>query len=411
MKANECCHRQGVVQGGFICASASICGRRSEQQDRVLIHFSEPPSVTFTKNVATSENKKPEGIAKRRLFGDHDEKNSGAATPLVGVFDGHLGANVSEYLAHHLPKYLLSYCSDTDGLRDSIVRMCLAMDHELLYGKDMHRTANCGSTASFSFVIGNKLVLVNVGDSRSIQLSFLAANKKFVAKQWLSDHVPSIENEKRRILEAHMTVDEYGIDGVLSVSRAFGDKRFKRQNILKKTQGSDKTRWDDDPERFLLLDALHQPVIAYPDIHIIDNPNKITDNNTCNIILHCTDGVTSRLNNTQILEHLEPFLNEYIQHPSSKILADAAQSLCLHAIHCGSTDNCTALLFDPSKTFVQIPPLSLACSEYTVGPYYPLDISFHHSFMATAQLAGCTAEQIQQLIHQGSHQKSIETTM
>uniref|UniRef100_A0A0D9WAM9 protein-serine/threonine phosphatase n=1 Tax=Leersia perrieri TaxID=77586 RepID=A0A0D9WAM9_9ORYZ len=87
----------------------------------------------------------------------------------------------------------------------------------------------CGSTASTAVLIGDRLFVANVGDSRAIicrggnGIDTIAVSK---------DHKPDQMDERQRIEDAGGFVMTWRVGGVLAVSRAFGDKLLKQYVVV-----------------------------------------------------------------------------------------------------------------------------------------------------------------------------------
>jgi len=77
-----------------------------------------------------------------------------------------------------------------------------------------------GTTAVVAFSKGNLLWIANVGDSRAV------LSKNGVAVRVTTDHKPTLESERNRILDLKGYVIFGRVNGVLAVSRALGDFYF-----------------------------------------------------------------------------------------------------------------------------------------------------------------------------------------
>ena len=86
--------------------------------------------------------------------------------------------------------------------------------------------------------------MANAGDSRAV----LCRNKHALALT--SDHKPELEEEMSRILSAGGIVVNGRVDGVLSLSRAIGDFRFKDKKNLPPSK--QKVCCDPDVREFTL---------------------------------------------------------------------------------------------------------------------------------------------------------------
>ncbi|EMS53310.1 putative protein phosphatase 2C 45 [Triticum urartu] len=143
------------------------------------------------------------------------------------IFIGHGGAKVAEYVKHNLFSHLLrhpKFMSDTKVAIDDSYK---STDSEFL---ESDSTQNqCGSTASTAVLVGDRLFVANVGDSRAIICR--AGNAVPVSK----DHKPDQTDERQRIEEAGgfvMWAGTWRVGGVLAVSRAFGDKLLKQYVVV-----------------------------------------------------------------------------------------------------------------------------------------------------------------------------------
>jgi serine/threonine protein phosphatase PrpC len=135
-----------------------------------------------------------------------------------GVFDGHGGRDAAIYAAKNLyPKIGRNFTLNPNEPLKSITNA-----FEETNAWMMQQRMGCGSTAAVSFVVGSTLYTANVGDTRVV-----LGWKDRKAVRLSFDHKPSVATEKERIerLGGEVT-KKYGVarvNGVLGVSRAFGD--------------------------------------------------------------------------------------------------------------------------------------------------------------------------------------------
>ncbi|XP_062184074.1 probable protein phosphatase 2C 45 isoform X1 [Phragmites australis] len=151
----------------------------------------------------------------------------GQIVGLFGVFDGHGGAKVAEYVKENLFSNLLRHPKFTSDTKVAIDDAYKSTDSEFL---ESDSTQNqCGSTASTAVLVGDRLFVANVGDSRAIICR--GGNAIAVSK----DHKPDQTDERQRIEEAGgfvMWAGTWRVGGVLAVSRAFGDKLLKQYVVV-----------------------------------------------------------------------------------------------------------------------------------------------------------------------------------
>ena len=115
-----------------------------------------------------------------------------------------------------------------------------------------------GTTANIMLIKNGIIYIANVGDS----LSVMYKNRK--AYNLNREHQTIIESEKERVLKSGASIVGYRINGMLNLTRAIGDLKFKSNYNLKRHE---------------------QSVISLPEITIIDNIDDIDF-----IIMGC-DGV------------------------------------------------------------------------------------------------------------------------
>ncbi|XP_057466849.1 probable protein phosphatase 2C 59 isoform X1 [Actinidia eriantha] len=180
----------------------------------------------------------------------------GEIVGLFGVFDGHGGARAAEYVKQNLFNNLIvhpKFISDTKSalgclsmqynmacfldivqiaylaIYFSLVSVFAAdayshTDSEFLKSENSQNT-DAGSTASTAILVGDRLLVANVGDSRAV----ICKGGKAIAVS--RDHKPDQTDERQRIEDAGGFVIWAGtwrVGGVLALSRAFGDRLLKQ---------------------------------------------------------------------------------------------------------------------------------------------------------------------------------------
>ena len=144
-----------------------------------------------------------------------------------------------------------------------------------------------GTTANIMLIKNNIIYIANVGDS----LSVMYKNKK--AYNLNREHQIIIETEKERVLKSGATIEGYRINGMLNLTRAIGDLRFKSNKKLTRCE---------------------QSVIALPDITRIDNIDDIDF-----IIMGC-DGIWDCVKRQLVCDFIEKEINENPDEDLSEIL-------------------------------------------------------------------------------------------
>jgi protein phosphatase 1L len=143
---------------------------------------------------------------------------------LFGVFDGHGGSRAAEYVKKHLFDNLLKHPKFIDDTKLAIAEAYKQTDQDYLK-TEISQSRDAGSTASTAVLVGDRLLVANVGDSRAV----ICRGGEAVALS--TDHKPNRTDERQRIEDAGgvvMWAGTWRVGGVLAVSRAFGDRLLKQ---------------------------------------------------------------------------------------------------------------------------------------------------------------------------------------
>jgi serine/threonine protein phosphatase PrpC len=269
-------------KNGVGAAFHSEQGQRADQEDRCVLL----PDVGAMR--ALQGNEKVTDATREAL----------SKFSIAAVFDGHSGWQCSQYLSQHLipamalhPKFL------ENKIEPAILDTFRNMDAKI---NNILRKEECtaGSTGIVAVYDGRKHVLTvaNVGDSMCV-LSRSGRAVKLHRVHRVFDS-PDYEEERKRVEATGSRIVNHRVDGVLAISRAFGDIALK---------GNPKAPG---------------PVIAIPDIVA----EVITPMTEFGII--ASDG---------LWDVMEPQL-------SVNYLQEAAAELAREALARGSLDNVTILI-------------------------------------------------------------------
>eukprot|EP00358_Blepharisma_japonicum_P002568 CAMPEP_0202948246 /NCGR_PEP_ID=MMETSP1395-20130829/13179_1 /ASSEMBLY_ACC=CAM_ASM_000871 /TAXON_ID=5961 /ORGANISM="Blepharisma japonicum, Strain Stock R1072" /LENGTH=262 /DNA_ID=CAMNT_0049650149 /DNA_START=102 /DNA_END=886 /DNA_ORIENTATION=- len=232
-------------------------------------------------------------------------------TSIFGVFDGHGGSEVAEFVSRHFSRQLLLTPAYREGrLEDALRETFLRMD-ELLntieakrelvrisrnlpnnYPVEPDDSLMAGCTAVVSLVRGNQLIVAHAGDSRCV----LCREER--ALEITRDHKPDLPEERTRIIRAGGNIVDGRIMGNLNLSRSIGDLEYKKNASL-------------PPQ--------DQIITAYPDVR----RETITENDEF-FILAC-DGVWEMLNSQQAID----FVHKKIKSKPITVIADEMLDRCL----------------------------------------------------------------------------------
>ncbi|KAF1334820.1 Protein phosphatase, partial [Globisporangium splendens] len=239
-----------------------------------------------------------------------------------GVYDGHGGSCVAEYLAKELHGGIFERMrnSPRDDMKTALTHAFSDADDEIL-----HKQMQAGSTAVALLVQGSKALIASVGDSQAV-----LCTRNGQARNYCMPHTPDSATERTRILAANGKVTDGRIFGFLGVSRAFGDLDFKTG------RGEFKNRFKGDL------------VIATPEVveHDIATHDEF-------IVLAC-DGLFDVMTPQQVVDFVRKklALHGHVQH--------ACEELVSYALSIGSEDNVTAVIvcFNRDEIATPAPPAS-----------------------------------------------------
>jgi len=191
--------------------------------------------------------------------------------------------------------------------------------------RDKFVSNEMGTTANIMLIKNGVIYIANVGDS----LSVMYKNRK--AYNLNKEHQIVIDSEKERVLKSGATIVGYRINGMLNLTRAIGDLKFKSNQNLKRHEQSviavpeiTKIEYTDDIDFIIMgCDGVwdcvkRQMVCDFVDKQIRENPDKDlseilklifdrcvspvwgvvlgTDNMSCIIIQFLKDGDTDENN-------------------------------------------------------------------------------------------------------------------
>lgn len=110
-------------------------------------------------------------LGKRSSMEDFHETRidgvDGETVGLFGVFDGHGGARAAEFVKQNLFSNLIKHPKFFTDTKSAIAETFTHTDSELLKADTTHNR-DAGSTASTAILVGDRLVVANVGDSRAV---------------------------------------------------------------------------------------------------------------------------------------------------------------------------------------------------------------------------------------------------
>jgi protein phosphatase 1L len=143
---------------------------------------------------------------------------------LFGIFDGHGGAHVAEYLKNNFPEVLAKIITENPNKDYSeIINIAIqTIDKDL---EKLDNVKECGSTGTIVLIDNDSIFCANVGDSKC----FFINDKEAI--QMTEDHNCKNKSEVEAIKKKGVKVFDGRVLGCLSLTRTFGDTDFKEFQI------------------------------------------------------------------------------------------------------------------------------------------------------------------------------------
>ena len=305
-----------------------------------------------------------QGWRKRMEDAHITEISQGKSSELdvFGVFDGHGGKEISQFVTHHFTKELIVNKNYLKGdlqsaIKDTFIKMDeimqtnegkeeikqyarkskeeddlqskvepqnsqMAMLAQLVGQKDpesddIAMRTGCTGCVCVIDEMYKKMYFANAGDSRVV----LCKNGNAIAMS--TDHKPELESEKDRIYKADGWITDGRVKGNLNLTRGLGDLDYKQNKKLK-------------PEE--------QMITSNPYIKIEDFSNDVDF-----IIIGC-DGIWDCLTNQQACDFVKNRYNN--QEKLSKIIEEMMDSICANDLYNETgvgCDNMTCMIIVPKK--------------------------------------------------------------
>nr|XP_043631675.1 probable protein phosphatase 2C 5 [Erigeron canadensis] len=297
-----------------------------------------------------------------KLQGPRDEMEDDAliipppSTDLGGflfaaVFDGHAGFSSVNFLREELYKEcvnalqggLLLMKKDTLAIKKALQEAFQNADAKLINWLEISgEDDESGATATTVFIGNDMLFISHVGDSSAV----LSQSGK--ALELTNSHRPYGRNkvslqEIKRIREAGGWISDGRICGDISVSRAFGDIRFKTKKNEMLDKGVAEGRWS---KKFVSrIKFVGDLVIATPDIY------QIALGSDAEFVLLATDGLWDYIKSSDAVKFVR---NQLREHGDVQVASEALAQMALDQY---SQDNVTIVIADLGRTDWQKLPI------------------------------------------------------
>ena len=257
---------------------------------------------------------------------------------IFGVFDGHGGKEISQFVSNHFTKELIDNKNLNKDMPKALKETFIKMDElmqtsegieeikkharkskeeddiqskneppnsqmqlisQLIEQKnpeseDINLRTGCTACVLSVDEKNKKLYFANAGDSRVVMC------KNGIAEAKSIDHKPELQSEKDRIYKAEGWISEGRVMGNINLTRGFGDLEYKKNKKLK-------------PEE--------QMVTANPDIQIVNYTKDIDF-----VIIGC-DGIWDCLKNQEACDFVKKRLKDNPDIKISKIIGEMMDSI------------------------------------------------------------------------------------
>ena len=171
------------------------------------------------------------------MMGIEEEKSIISKKALyIGLYDGHMGKQASEYSASHMHHYISQGIKEQKDLKEGIKNGFCKTDERFNYLAEKHSIKD-GTTCIACFIqfyeynteentsaIRGRLTVANCGDSKAV-LCMKGGSTKIV--NLTQDHRLDREDERKRVEASGATIMKIGVlrvNGELSITRSIGDR-------------------------------------------------------------------------------------------------------------------------------------------------------------------------------------------
>ncbi|XP_078429123.1 thylakoid-associated phosphatase 38 [Wolffia australiana] len=330
------------------CKSSSVCSRiwKPRKQNKRLcsaIAVDSPSELSSVSRIRWGSSKL-QGL-RSEMEDDVVVRSDGLGDfTFAAVFDGHAGFSSVEFIREELYEEcskalrggLVLADKNLNAIKDALREAFQSVDKKLLSRLDtMGNEDESGSTATAIFVRSDVMFISHVGDS------CVVVSRSGKPEMITCPHRPYGNNrmsleEIKRIRAAGGWIVDGRICGDISVSRAFGDIRFKTKKEEMLEKGVIERRWS---QKFVSrVQFKGDLVTAVPDVYEVDLG---TDDE---FILLASDGLWDYMKSNDAVTFVR---NQLRQHGDVKMASEALARLALDR---RSEDNISIVIADLGRT-------------------------------------------------------------
>ncbi|CAO2208373.1 unnamed protein product [Urochloa humidicola] len=263
----------------------------------------------------------------------------------AAVFDGHAGFSAVKFLRDELYKECAAALDggavlstkNVDAITAAIQRAFAAVDAKLsTWLEQMDKDDDSGATATAMFLRNDVLVVSHIGDSCLQVISRGGRPEALTGSHRPYGNNTTSLQEVKRIRAAGGWIVDGRICGDISVSRAFGDIRFKTRKNEMLVKGVKEGRWT---EKFISRIKFKEDiVISSPDVSLVELGPDVE------FVLLATDGLWDYIKSSEAVAFVRDQLR---QHGDVQL---ACEALGQKALDERSQDNISIVIADLGRT-------------------------------------------------------------
>ncbi|KAL9275833.1 putative protein phosphatase 2C 28 [Drosera capensis] len=227
--------------------------------------------------------------------------DSGPFGTLVGIYDGHGGADTSRHINHNLFNHLKRFCSEHQSMSVDVIRKTVqATEEGFLSVVSKHwplkpQIAAVGSCCLLGILCDGKLFVANLGDSRAVMGKLTRATGGIQAVQLSREHNASMESERRALRFIHpddpniviLRHNVWRVKGIIQITRSIGDVYLKKPEYNKEPLNA----------KFRLAETFKRPLLSSEpsiSVHELQPEDQL--------IIFASDGLWEHLSNQEAVD-------------------------------------------------------------------------------------------------------------
>ncbi|KAL1313626.1 hypothetical protein HN51_040216 [Arachis hypogaea] len=184
----------------------------------------------------------------------------------VGIYDGHGGAEASQFVSDNLFSNLKRFAAEHQGISENIIKRAFTETDESFLSVvkkqwlSKPQIASAGSCCLTGIICNGMMYIANAGDSRAVLGRLERATRETYAVQVSAEHNVNIETERDEVRSRHpydsqivvMKHNVWRVKGLIQVSRSLGDAYLKKAEFNREPL----------PQKFRLPEPFFKPILS-----------------------------------------------------------------------------------------------------------------------------------------------------